>query len=67
MAFPFLPDRVRKTDSEITQLIIKNWEKSSGYSSRMHRILRDEELVSCEQKRFQKLFHNVKQFGEQYR
>lgn len=67
MEYPSIPNRTRKTDSEITELIIKNWKKSSGFSTRMHRILRDEELVSCEQKRFRKLFHNVKQLGEQYR
>lgn len=55
------PDRVRKTDSEIIAIIHKYWNHGEGQSSKMLRVLRDDLLVSCEQKRFAELFRTAKQ------
>ena len=56
------PERIRRdqrTDDEIVQLIIRNWDEANGKSGRMLRILRDKEVVACEQGRFKRLFHVV--------
>ena len=48
--------RTRKSDSEILSLIHRCWRRTRGCSGRMLRLLRDEEMVACEQGRFRRLF-----------
>ena len=49
--------REQRDDTDIVQLIIRNWAEAHGRSGRMLRILRDKEAVACEQSRFKRLFH----------
>ena len=49
--------RIRRSDLEIIDLIHELWERAGGRSSRMLRLLRDEQQTACEQNRFQQLFH----------
>lgn len=53
--------RTQATDQQIIKLIRKNWNAAEGRSARMLRILRDNELVSCEQGRFKNLFNEYKE------
>ncbi len=53
--------RTRLSDSDITIHINRLWNYAEGKSHKMLRILRDEELIACEQKRFSNLFNDVKQ------
>ena len=48
--------RTRKSDSEILNLIHRRWRRVEGRSGRMLRLLRDEEMIACEQGRFRRLF-----------
>ncbi len=57
---PTLPPRTKLDDHGIRKLIRKNWKKYEGKSSSLHRFLRDEALVACEQKRFSILWNEVK-------
>lgn len=57
---PVVPQRVRKTDEEIIELIRSEWEARKGSSTRLHRYLRDTALVACEQSRFRGLWRQVK-------
>lgn len=50
----------RASDAEILKIIEEQWTKASGRSSRLLRILRDDLLIACEQKRFQTLFRKIK-------
>lgn len=54
-----VPERERRSDDEITALIRAQWTKYGGSSGRLHRYLRDEALVACEQSRFRTLWHGV--------
>lgn len=56
MARPISVKRRSLSDQEIITLIEKHWGAACGKSSRMLRVLRDDLLVACEQKRFQRLF-----------
>lgn len=56
---PVLPKRIRKSDSEITELIRTEWNRYSGNSGQLLRFLRDEALVSCEQSRFSHLRREI--------
>jgi hypothetical protein len=47
-----VPQRKRLFDEEIIELITKHWQSGVHNSSRLLRILRDEEKVACEQSRF---------------
>ena len=51
--------RKQRTDAEIVQLIIRNWDEARGGSGRMLRILRDKEAIACEQSRLRRLFHTA--------
>ena len=51
--------RATRTDSEIIELIEAHWDRASGRSGRMLRILRDDLLIACEQSRFKHLFHQA--------
>ncbi|WP_348697893.1 DUF6884 domain-containing protein [Duganella fentianensis] len=55
-----LPTRGRKSDAEIEDLVLQVWHRHRGSQSVLLRWLRDEQLVSCEQSRFRKLWHRVK-------
>jgi hypothetical protein len=57
---PEVPKRDKKSDEEIIGLILRNWQGANGQSGRMHRLLRDDKLIACEQKRFKYLFHEAK-------
>ncbi len=48
--------RVRRSDEDIINLIHRRWERAQGRSSKMLRVLRDEERIACEQGRFKYLF-----------
>ena len=60
MQFPENIQRKRVSDLEIMNLIIKNWSPCEGKSAMTLRILRDKELIACEQKRFTKISDQVK-------
>lgn len=59
MARPVTVKRRSLSDQEIVALIEQHWDAACGQSSRMLRVLRDDLLVACEQKRFQRLFRVV--------
>ncbi len=54
------PERKRLDDAQIKTLIISRWDSCLGRSTRLLRVLRDEELVACEQKRFAQLWREVR-------
>jgi hypothetical protein len=58
---PTVPARRRLDDHQIKQIIKKNWQTYFGKRNSLHRFLRDEALVACEQKRFGTLWNQVKQ------
>ncbi len=58
------PDRQRKTDTELIEIIHKHWDQAQGKAQKMLRVLRDDLLISCEQKRFAGLFRTAKQKRE---
>lgn len=60
LQFRAIPTRKRKTDAQIARLIRQRWNACGGSSTRLHRYLRDEALVACEQSRFRSLWHEVK-------
>lgn len=53
-------ERLRLNDGEIRNTIIQNWENGKLSSARMLRILRDDLAISCEQKRFSKIYRELK-------
>jgi hypothetical protein len=57
---PTIPERTRKSDHEIINLINANWNVCSGHSSRLLKHLRNNSLVQCEQSRFSALWRQVK-------
>jgi hypothetical protein len=57
---PIIPSRRQLSDYEVRNEIVANWDRAQGYSNRMLRVLRDDLLVACEQKRFSILFNQVK-------
>jgi hypothetical protein len=60
-AWPERPNRQPKSDEQILEIIPNLWERAQGRSSRMLRVLRDEELIACEQGRFATLFKLAKE------
>ena len=58
---PTLPTRAKLNDHQIKELIQKNWQTYLGKRNSLHRFLRDEALIACEQKRFGILWNQVKQ------
>ncbi len=60
LSAPTLPPRERRSDAELIQLIVANWERNGGSSTRLLRYLRDDALVRCEQSRFRALWLAVK-------
>ncbi len=59
---PKLPVREKASNKEIQRLIKINWKKFNGKRDLLHRFLRDEVLVACEQKRFGVLWNEVREF-----
>ena len=57
---PCIPKRTTMSDEEIIGKIKSLWISAEGKSSRMLRILRDDEMIACEQGRFKNLFNDVK-------
>jgi len=57
---PTVPDRSRRTDEELLDLIDENWEATEGHSTRMLRRLRDDLGIACEQTRLKNLFARVR-------
>lgn len=49
----------RMTDDEIRQILTVQWTKYSGRSTKLLRYLRDEARISCEQKRFSRLWQEL--------
>jgi hypothetical protein len=58
---PVLPIRRKVSDEEVIRLIKSNWKTQLGNSHKLLRHLRDIDLVSCEQSRFKRLWHEVVQ------
>ena len=56
-----IPPRIRKSDDELLALMDLNWDRAKGRASLMLRVLRDDLLIACEQKRFAGLFRVLKQ------
>lgn len=49
----------RMTDDEILKVLVAQWGRHSGSSTRLLRYLRDEAQISCEQKRFSRLWQGL--------
>jgi hypothetical protein len=60
MKFPSIIKRQQMTDSDVSSLILKNWKLCAGRVGMALRILRDDEMVACEQGRFKGLFMQIK-------
>ena len=58
---PVLPPRKKVSDEEVIRLIKRHWKSQLGNSHKLLRHLRDIDLVSCEQSRFKRLWHQVVQ------
>jgi len=58
---PIYPTRKKVSDEEVTKLIKSSWSFYNGNSHKLLRHLRDIELISCEQSRFKKLWHETAQ------
>ena len=58
---PVLPARRKISDEEVIRLIKRHWKLQFGNSHKLLRHLRDVDLVSCEQSRFKRLWHEVAQ------
>lgn len=58
---PIIPTRKKLDDAEITKLIRSNWKKFKGSRDKLHKFIRREKLVACEQNRFGILWNAVKQ------
>jgi hypothetical protein len=58
--WPARPVRQKMSDEKIIEMVLKLWEQARGGSGRMLRLLRDEQLVACGQRRFATLFKQAK-------
>ncbi|EXI65342.1 MAG: DGQHR domain protein [Candidatus Accumulibacter adjunctus] len=66
LAWPAQANRRPLGDDEIVKVILASWDRASGQSTKMLRLLRDEEGIACEQGRFVQLFKradNLRQLG----
>ena len=59
--YPVIPKRRQMSDEQILEMIPNLWERARGGSVRMLRVLRDEEQIACEQRRFGILFKQAKE------
>jgi hypothetical protein len=57
---PVQPQRARRSDVELEEIILQNWHNHNGSQSALLRHLRDKLLVSCEQGRFRLLWQRVR-------
>lgn len=57
---PTGPEREKKSDVEILDLLRKNWIRFDGASTHLLRYLRDEAMVACEQSRFRDLWRSLR-------
>jgi DGQHR domain-containing protein len=63
---PEQANRKQLGDDEIVKVILSSWDRALGQSTKMLRLLRDEEEIACEQGRFVQLFKrasNLRQAG----
>lgn len=68
LPWPEHPTRRQLGDDDIVKAILSNWERASGQSTKMLRLLRDDEGIACEQSRFVQLFNragNLRQAGSE--
>ena len=56
---PMRPKGQRMSDEEILQTLELQWQRFAGSSARLLRYLRDEARISCEQKRFSRLWRRL--------
>ncbi|MEN6440777.1 MAG: hypothetical protein ABFD97_19575 [Syntrophobacter sp.] len=59
-----IPKRKRLSDQEIIDVMLRQWHTPTINSSKMLRILRDNEQIACEQSRFKELYRLAKQIKE---
>lgn len=57
--YPVRAPGVRVTDDEIKQLLRAEWNRYLGKSTLLLRFLRDDARISCEQKRFSRIWRSV--------
>jgi hypothetical protein len=57
---PAIPLRQKKTDAEIAAMLRMQWASHGGRSTSLHRYLRDQALVACEQSRFRSIWQRVR-------
>ena len=58
-ARPSRPSGARLTDDEIRRTLMTQWSRHEGRSTRLLRYLRDEARISCEQKRFSRIWQSL--------
>ncbi len=56
LTWPEHANRTQLGDDEIVKVILSSWDRASGQSTQMLRLLRDQEGIACEQGRFVQLF-----------
>lgn len=56
---PPRPPGMRMSDNEIQRVLATQWVQHAGSSTRLLRYLRDEAHISCEQKRFRRLWQEL--------
>jgi hypothetical protein len=54
------PSRTKRSDSEIADVLRKQWSQYKGSSSQLLRYLRQEAHIACEQKRFRGIWQGLK-------
>jgi hypothetical protein len=54
------PSRTKHSDSEIAEVLRKQWTQHKGSSSQLLRYLRQEAQIACEQKRFRGIWQGLK-------
>jgi hypothetical protein len=57
---PLTPIRQKMDDEKIKKIIRLNWSTYEGKSHSLHRYLRDDAHIACEQKRFSNLWNEIK-------
>jgi hypothetical protein len=56
---PSRPQGARLSDDEIRRMLRAQWTRHDGRSTRLLRYLRDEARISCEQKRFSRIWQSL--------
>ena len=65
LAPPSVPKRQQYSDDDLIELILRCWDRAEGKAGRMLRVLRDEDLVACEQGRLSRLFKRAQERREE--